>query len=88
MLLPCRKSYEVGMRLILLIPFAVSACASFPALEGSISDTAAQAPYPILTEIPAAPAGSRADQPDLLARIMNLQARAARIRQIDMAALQ
>lgn len=76
------------MRLVFLTLFAVSSCTSFPALEGSISDAAAQAPYPSLTQIPPAPAASSADQSDLLVRIANLQSRAARIRQIDMAALQ
>lgn len=76
------------MRLILIIPFALSACATFPVLEGTISDAARQAPYPTLTAIPIAPAATDEEQDNLLARIASLQARAASIRQIDIAALQ
>lgn len=77
------------MRYILLLPlFLLSSCAAFPALEGTISDAARQAPYPALTPLPPFPTANGDDGVALLARIDALQARAARIRQIDIAALQ
>ena len=76
------------MRLILPFLLMLSACATFPALEGTISDAARQAPYPKLTPLPPTPALRDEDEAALLARIDALQARAARIRQIDIAALQ
>jgi len=76
------------MRFCLLLPLLVSACASFPALEGTISDAARQAPYPTLTALPPAPASTVGMDAALEARIAALQARAARIRQIDIGALQ
>lgn len=72
--------------MLLLVPFC--ACADFPELEGTIGDAARQAPYPTLTEIPAAPAATGTEDAALRARIASLQARAARIRQIDITALQ
>lgn len=72
---------------LFLIPF-LSACAAFPSLEGTISDTARQAPYPRLTEVPTEPAVADTQDAALEARISALQARAARIRQIDITALQ
>lgn len=76
------------MRFFIVILFAVSACTSFPALDGSISEAARQAPYPTLTEIPTVPASAVTDDSDLQARVAALQARAMRLRQIDIAALQ
>ena len=76
------------MRILLLLPLFFSACTTFPALEGTISDAARQAPYPTLTEMPAPPASAGATDAELEARIVALQARAARIRQIDIAGLQ
>jgi len=70
--------------LLLLLP----ACATFPALDGTISDAARQAPYPALSPLPPFPAAVGDDEAALRARIAALQARAARIRQIDIAALQ
>ncbi|MFO8126824.1 hypothetical protein [Yoonia sp.] len=77
------------MRCILLVPFCLLfACAAFPALEGTISDAARQAPYPALTPLPPFPTANGDEETALLARIDALQARASRIRQIDIAALQ
>ena len=76
------------MRLVILICLALPACATFPALDGTISDAARTAPYPILTPVPLAPTASGVEQDALQTRIAALQARAARIRQIDIAALQ
>jgi hypothetical protein len=76
------------MRIFLFLPLFVSACATFPALEGTISDAARQAPYPRLTELPAPPALAADTDAALEARIAALQARAALIRQIDIGALQ
>ncbi|KQI71074.1 hypothetical protein AN191_15270 [Loktanella sp. 5RATIMAR09] len=71
------------------LPFLlISACATFPALDGTISDAARQAPYPTLTQLPSLPPVSGSENADLQARIAALQARAAQLRQIDIAALQ
>jgi hypothetical protein len=77
------------MRYMLCLFLVLSACATFPELEGTISDAAQAAPYPTLTEIPVPPAASDAAQEAALrARIAALQARAARMRQIQIDALQ
>ncbi len=76
------------MRLVLVIPLILSACASFPALDSTISDAARQALYPTLTPIPVVPSATADKQATLQARITDLQARAARIRQINIDALQ
>jgi hypothetical protein len=78
----------VLMRLIILLPLVLGACATFPALDGTISDAARNAPYPALTPVPAAPAATGDAAAELTTRIAALQARAARIRQIDIGALQ
>ena len=77
------------MRLIIL-PLLLSACASFPELEGTISDAARQAPYPRLAPLPDTADGTVDDgiNADLTARIAALNARAERLRRIDIAALQ
>jgi hypothetical protein len=76
------------MRIAPILIVLLSACASFPQLEGTISDTARDAPFPPLTPIPIAPEARGAEAADLQARIAALQAKAAEIRQIDLAALQ
>ena len=72
------------------LPFALilTACTSFPALDGTISDAARDAPYPTLTPIPLAPPATGDDAADIQSRVTALQARAARLRQTDIAALQ
>ena len=76
------------MRFILPLTLVLSGCATFPALEGTISDAARQAPYPKLTEVPTQQGVTGNQDAALQARIDALQARAARIRQIDITALQ
>lgn len=77
------------MRLLWPLCFVItSACATFPALDGTISDAAKQAPHPRLTQLPALPALSASEDADLQARVAALQARAAILRQIDIGALQ
>jgi len=77
-----------AMRSISFIIFLLAGCASFPDLDGTISDTLRDAPYPPLTPIPVAPTAS-ADETDALnARVAALQARAEQIRQIEIGALQ
>jgi hypothetical protein len=66
----------------------LTACATFPALDGTISDAARQAPYPTLTQLPAFPPLTKTEDTDLQARIAALQVRADQLRQIDIAALQ
>lgn len=76
------------MKRIFPIVFILAGCNPFPDLDDRITDTARQAPYPTLQPLPDfAPATSVAD-PALAARVAALQARAARLRQIDIAALQ
>lgn len=76
------------MRLLPIIFCLLSACATFPQLEGTITDAARNAPYPLLTPVPLAPSTRDDPTADLQARIAALQARAEAIRQIDFAALQ
>ncbi|PJI92467.1 hypothetical protein BC777_1318 [Yoonia maricola] len=76
------------MRYALITLLLLSACATFPALEGTISDAAREAPYPDLTPLPALPAASGDPEAALQTRVDALQARAARIRQTDIATLQ
>jgi len=77
------------MRASILIPFILfGACAEFPALDGTISDAARQAPYPQLTAVPLAPAATAEDESALLARVAALQARANRLRAMQIGALQ
>jgi hypothetical protein len=77
------------MRHLWPLPFLlIPACATFPALDGTISDAARQAPYPTLTQLPSLPPVSAAEDADLQARIAALQARADQLRQIDIGALQ
>lgn len=76
------------MRLLPIIFCLLSACATFPQLEGTITDAARNAPYPLLSPVPLAPSTRDDPTADLQARIAALQARAEAIRQIDFAALQ
>lgn len=77
------------MRYLIPLFVGLSACTSFPALEGTISDAARNAPYPALTPLPAdLAADAIASDDPLAARIAALQARADRLRAIDIAALQ
>jgi hypothetical protein len=76
------------MRMTLILCLALGGCATFPQLEGTISDAARNAPYPALTPVPIGPVATGDDSADMQTRIAALQARAARIRQIDIAALQ
>jgi hypothetical protein len=76
------------MRITLFPILFLSACTTFPSLEGTITDAARQAPYPKLTEVPTEPGTADAQDAALEVRINALQARAARIRQIDITALQ
>ena len=77
------------MRTSLLLLPLLAACATFPALDGTISDAARNAPYPTLTPVPPLP-GATVDAADaaMAARIAALQARAARLRGMDIGALQ
>jgi hypothetical protein len=76
------------MRFMPLFIVALSGCANFPALDGTISDAARAAPYPTLTQLPQIEVVDPEDEDQLAARVAALQARAARLRQIDIAALQ
>ncbi|WP_090207435.1 hypothetical protein [Yoonia litorea] len=75
------------MRPILVIAL-LTACTPFPELAGTISPEARDAPYPTLTPLPDLSIAAPDETDALQARVAALQARAARIRQIDIAALQ
>ncbi|MFT6075502.1 MAG: hypothetical protein ACJAZ1_002431 [Yoonia sp.] len=76
------------MRVLPILLCLLSACATFPQLDGTISAAVRNAPYPLLTPVPLAPQASGDVASDMQARVAALQARAATIRQIDIAALQ
>jgi hypothetical protein len=78
------------MRLTLLLFLCLCACAPFPQLEGTISDDARNAPYPQLGPLPKGPDVSDAASvdADIGARVDALQAKAERLRQFDIGALQ
>lgn len=76
------------MRALPVLFLCLSACAQFPALDGTISDAARAAPYPQLTPIPDFDAAPVQADPAMDARIAALQARAASLRRTDIAALQ
>ncbi len=75
------------MRIVFAL-FLLAACTPFPELTGTISDSARAAPYPVLTPLPTLPTATGEDADQLAARAAALRARAAQIRQIDIAALQ
>jgi hypothetical protein len=77
-----------SMRVFPILLCLLSACATFPQLDGTISDAARNAPYPLLTPVPIAPEASGDATADKQARVAALQARATATRQIDFAALQ
>jgi hypothetical protein len=76
--------------LILTLPFCacLMGCADIPALDGTISDAARNAPYPELTPIPPAPAPASVTEDTLAPRIAALQQRARALRAVDPGALQ
>ncbi len=76
------------MRYALIVLFTLAGCAEFPVLDDNISDAARQAPYPTLQPLPDTVIASAGIDTALDDRIAALQARAARLRQIDIAALQ
>lgn len=73
---------------VLPVLICLAACAQFPALEGTISDAARDAPYPRLTPLPDMPPSGDTDTAAIEARIAALQARATVLRETDIAALQ
>ncbi|WP_333714321.1 hypothetical protein [Yoonia sp.] len=75
------------MRLPLVL-LCLAACTPFPALEDRITEGARAAPDPVLTPLPDLPAMADDDAAVMARRMAALQARAAAIRQIDIAALQ
>ncbi len=76
------------MRIAIVMICGLTACTQFPALDGTISDAARDAPYPQLTPIPSFPQ-SNVDtaENELQARLAVLNARAERLRQTDIGAL-
>lgn len=76
------------MRYIFVFILALGGCAEFPALDGTISDAARDAPYPTLGPLPDDLLQTTQDDSALTAQIAALNARADLLRQIDMAALQ
>lgn len=76
------------MRATLLFILALTGCAQFPELGGTINEAARQAPYPTLQPLPETATALPVADDTLDARIAALQARAARLRQVDITALQ
>ena len=76
------------MRITLSCLLILAGCAQFPVLDGRITDTTRQAPYPTLQPLPSFGASPDVADSAFDARVAALQARAARLRQIDIAALQ
>ncbi|PUB18775.1 hypothetical protein [Yoonia sediminilitoris] len=78
------------MRFAIIILLGLTGCTTFPALEGTISDDARDAPYPVLTARPTA--GDSTTTPDtdadLQARIEALERRAEVLRETEIGALQ
>ena len=76
------------------LPFVIliglTGCATFPELDGTISDAARNAPYPRLTALPATETGPVPDTTEaaMAARVAALNARAERLRRTEIAALQ
>lgn len=74
----------------LLTLLCLSACAEFPSLEDTITQADRDAPYPtlssiepVLTQAQSATAASTQIEADLRSRVAALQARAARLRALD-----
>lgn len=76
------------MRALSVLLIFLVACAPFPVLEGTISDFARDAPYPRLTPLPVLGPENNGDDAAMQARIDALNARAAVLRETDIAALQ
>ena len=76
------------MRISPFIFVALAGCADFPALDGTISVAARAAPYPQLVQLAQILPVDPVEDTQMAARVAALQARAARLRQIDIAALQ
>ncbi|PRY79767.1 hypothetical protein CLV80_102415 [Yoonia maritima] len=76
------------MRLMPFFIFALAACTEFPALDGSISDTARDAPYPTVSSLPDITSNNVPNDVQMATRVAALQARAERLRRINIAALQ
>ena len=76
------------MRAMPVLLICLGACAEFPALEGTITDAARDAPYPRLTPLPEMDTDGTGDDAAFQARIDALKARAAVLRETDIAALQ
>ena len=76
------------MRLMPFILVTLAGCADFPALDGTVTDAARAAPYPTLQPLGQIDASDSDTDTQLTARVAALQARAATLRLIDIAALQ
>jgi len=76
------------MRHALPLLFVLAACVDIPALEGTISDAARDAPYPQILPLTDPPAPLVDDDSTMAARIAALQRRADRLRATGSGALQ
>lgn len=76
------------MRICIAFTLFLAACAEFPALDGTISDAARDAPYPKLQALPDPTVGLPAADATLNDRIAALRARADQLRKLDITALQ
>ncbi|MFN3663470.1 MAG: hypothetical protein ACK4TM_12050 [Yoonia sp.] len=90
--LSCRgkrcMSIVCHMRHALPLLFVLAACADIPALDGTVTEEARNAPYPRLLPLDAQPAPIVVQTGDMDARVAALQRRAEALRRIDPGALQ
>jgi hypothetical protein len=76
------------MRHTLPLLMILAACADVPALEGTVTEAARNAPYPRLAPLQNQPDPITVDSGGMAARIAALQRRAEALRAIDPGALQ
>jgi len=72
--------------MFITVAAGLTGCATFPTLDATITDADRAAPFPALVDIaPLVAQSQAAPQPDISmsARIAALQARAARLRRLD-----
>lgn len=76
------------MKPALICCLCLCGCAPFPSLDDNITAAAQSAPYPQLGPLPVWPSVEDTEEEAMQDRVAALQARAERLRGIDIAALQ
>lgn len=85
---PSQLSIVCHMRHALPFLLILAACADIPALDGTVTEAARNAPYPRLAPLEDQPAPIIAEMDGMDDRLAALQRRAAALRAIDPGALQ